>query len=128
MAAYTTGAMAQQKKPASRKGSLSSFGFIFATDFIMLLSVRILQGFCSAMIVPIAQAYVGEITPPDKEGSYMGQFNVAIFFGFGFGPLLGGGTSPGSGLPTIYESARISTNGILRDYGLAPYPSNPPPN
>jgi phytoene desaturase len=41
--------------------------------------------------------------------------------------LVGGGTSPGSGLPTIYESARISTNGILRDCGLAPYPSNPPP-
>jgi MFS transporter, DHA1 family, multidrug resistance protein len=70
--------------------SLSSFGFIFATDFFMLFCVRILQGFCSAMIVPIAQAYVGEITPPDKEGSYMGQFNVAIFFGFGFGPFLGG--------------------------------------
>ena len=42
--------------------------------------------------------------------------------------LVGGGTSPGSGLPTIYESARISTNGILREYGLAPYPSNPPPH
>ena len=70
--------------------SLSSFGFIFATDFLMLFCVRILQGFCSAMIVPIAQAYVGEISPPDKEGSYMGQFNVAIFFGFGFGPFLGG--------------------------------------
>jgi MFS family permease len=33
---------------------------------------------------------VGEISPPDREGSYMGQFNVAIFFGFGFGPFLGG--------------------------------------
>jgi MFS family permease len=69
---------------------LSCLGFIFADDYITLFCVRILQGFCSAMIVPIAQAYVGEISPPDREGSYMGQFNVAIFCGMGFGPFLGG--------------------------------------
>lgn len=32
--------------------------------------------------------------------------------------LVGGGTHPGSGLPTIYESARISTDLILRDIPL----------
>jgi MFS family permease len=42
------------------------------------------------MIVPIAQAYVGEISPPERVGSYMGQFNVAIFCGMGFGPFIGG--------------------------------------
>ena len=69
---------------------LSCLGFIFATDYITLFCVRILQGFCSAMIVPIAQAYVGEIAPPERVGSYMGQFNVAIFCGMGFGPFIGG--------------------------------------
>ncbi len=69
---------------------VSCLGFIYATDFIVLFCVRILQGFCSAMIVPIAQAYVGEISPPEREGSYMGQFNVAIFCGMGFGPFIGG--------------------------------------
>ncbi len=34
--------------------------------------------------------------------------------------LTGGGTHPGSGLPTIYESGRISANLISRKYGL-PY-------
>jgi phytoene desaturase len=34
--------------------------------------------------------------------------------------LVGGGTHPGSGLPTIYESARISSNLISRKYGV-PY-------
>jgi phytoene desaturase len=39
--------------------------------------------------------------------------------------LVGGGTHPGSGLPTIYESARISSNMISEKYGV-PYqmPSN----
>lgn len=32
--------------------------------------------------------------------------------------LVGGGTHPGSGLPTIYESARISTNLICDRYGV----------
>ena len=31
--------------------------------------------------------------------------------------LVGGGTHPGSGLPTIYESARISSNLIGKDLG-----------
>jgi len=31
--------------------------------------------------------------------------------------LVGGGTHPGSGLPTIYESARITANLIDKEYG-----------
>ncbi|WP_426954889.1 phytoene desaturase family protein [Muricoccus radiodurans] len=34
--------------------------------------------------------------------------------------LVGGGTHPGSGLPVIYEGARISAGLLLRDLGLAP--------
>ena len=34
--------------------------------------------------------------------------------------LLGGGTHPGSGLPVIYEGARISTRLLLEDLGIAP--------
>jgi phytoene desaturase len=33
--------------------------------------------------------------------------------------LVGGGTHPGSGLPTIFESARISANLICQKYGIA---------
>ena len=36
--------------------------------------------------------------------------------------LVGGGTHPGSGLPTIYESGRISSNLISRRHGI-PYKS-----
>lgn len=34
--------------------------------------------------------------------------------------LVGGGTHPGSGLPVIFESARISTNLLLEDQGITP--------
>jgi phytoene desaturase len=32
--------------------------------------------------------------------------------------LVGGGTHPGSGLPVIYEGARITTKLLLEDFGL----------
>ena len=32
--------------------------------------------------------------------------------------VVGGGTHPGSGLPTIFESARITSNMISRKYGV----------
>jgi phytoene desaturase len=36
--------------------------------------------------------------------------------------LVGGGTHPGSGLPVIFESARISTRLMLEDFGLSTAP------
>jgi phytoene desaturase len=40
--------------------------------------------------------------------------------------LVGGGTHPGSGLPVIFESARISTRLLLADLGIAPSPEPEP--
>lgn len=39
--------------------------------------------------------------------------------------LVGGGTHPGSGLPTIYSSARIASNSLLEDLGFVPPTPNP---
>lgn len=39
--------------------------------------------------------------------------------------LVGGGTHPGSGLPVIYEGARITTGLIAQDLGLSSAPSRP---
>ncbi len=55
-----------------------------------LIALRLAQGFASAMILPVAQAYVGDITPPSKEGRMMGGFNIAIYCGLSVGPFLGG--------------------------------------
>jgi phytoene desaturase len=40
--------------------------------------------------------------------------------------LVGGGTHPGSGLPVIFESARISSRLLLEDLGLRPHWANSP--
>ena len=36
--------------------------------------------------------------------------------------LVGGGTHPGSGLPVIYEGARITSGLLARDLGMRPVP------
>ena len=41
--------------------------------------------------------------------------------------LVGGGTHPGSGLPVIYEGARITARYVLEDLGLAPSWAAPEP-
>ncbi len=55
-----------------------------------LIVIRVFHGFGSAMIVPVAMAYVSEMAPPGEEGRYMGLLNIAIFTGIGGGPMLGG--------------------------------------
>jgi DHA1 family multidrug resistance protein-like MFS transporter len=42
------------------------------------------------MLMPVIQAYVGDITPDGKEGTVMGIFNMSLFIGLSLGPLLGG--------------------------------------
>jgi len=70
--------------------AISSLGYILSDTVAELVAVRLLQGFSAAMILPIAFAYVGEISPTDREGGYMGVFSVSLFAGFGLGPMLGG--------------------------------------
>ena len=41
--------------------------------------------------------------------------------------LVGGGTHPGSGLPTIYSSARIASNSLMEDIGVMPAGQTPAP-
>lgn len=55
-----------------------------------LILLRLGQGFASAMVLPVAQAYVGMITPSEKEGRVMGLFNISLYGGLSIGPVLGG--------------------------------------
>ena len=70
--------------------------FVLAVLYILfkgiwvLILLRLAQGFASAMILPVAQAYVGEITPARKEGRIMGLFNLSLYGGLSAGPFLGG--------------------------------------
>ena len=64
--------------------------FAASKDIQTLLLLRLAQGFSSAMILPVAQAYVGNISPEHEEGKTMGLFNLSLYIGLSLGPLLGG--------------------------------------
>ncbi len=69
---------------------LISLAFAWTTTVEGLIFIRFIQGAGSAMIVPVVQAYVGEITPEGTEGWSMGLFNLSMFLSLSIGPFIGG--------------------------------------
>ncbi len=67
-----------------------SLAYTVADTPTALFIIRFLQGFATVMVTPIAQSYVGDITPPGKEGRYMNLFNISLFMGMAIGPAVGG--------------------------------------
>ena len=70
--------------------ALVSLAYIPASSVLQLSIVRFIHGATTGLILPLAQAYVGDISPEGEEGKWMGFFNAAFFTGFGTGPLIGG--------------------------------------
>ena len=70
--------------------ALISIAFIFSKSVNSLIAIRFLQGIASAMLMPVVQAYVGDITRVGREGITMGMFNISVFLGLSAGPLIGG--------------------------------------
>jgi len=88
--------------------AIMSLGYIWAGSITQLTLVRLIHGAASGMIIPIAQAYVGDISPEGEEGTWMGYFNAAFFSGLGFGPLMGGALTEHFGM-----SVAFLTMGVL---------------
>ncbi len=92
-----------------------SIGYIFSNSTLHLTLVRLLHGASAALVWPIAAAYVGDITPPGKEGRYMGWLNLGVFGGLAGGPFLGGVLKDLFGM----EAAFLAMGGItLLGFGL----------
>lgn len=67
-----------------------SVGYAYAPTYQVLVLLRVISGVGTAMLLPSVFAYIGELSPPGREGRYMGLLNVALLLGFGIGPALGG--------------------------------------
>lgn len=105
------------KKPIILTGllfySLLSVLYFLSNGIWHLIALRLIQGFASAMILPVAQAYVGIITPNSCEGRTMGLFNVSLYGGLSCGPIVGGIVRDHSGIRYSFLSM-----GVLACIGL----------
>lgn len=70
--------------------SLISALYLFADSVLEITALRFLHGIASAMVLPIAFAYICDISPSGEEGRYVGSFASSTCLGLSFGPLLGG--------------------------------------
>jgi len=70
--------------------TIISLSYAWASNMYALTSVRFIHGVASAMVIPIAHAYIGDLIPKGKEGTYMNLFSMSMFLGMGSGPFLGG--------------------------------------
>jgi len=100
---------------------LVSIAFAFSESVEIFILIRFLQGIASAMILPVAQAYVGEITPAQKEGFTMGLFNMSLYAGLSLGPAVGGAVNDAFGIQASFVGmGLVSLIGFLLCLVLLP--------
>ena len=73
--------------------AISYVVFAYAGSILALLISRTMAGVGGANI-PVAQAYIADITPPEKRAGGMGLIGAAFGLGFIFGPAIGGVLAP----------------------------------
>lgn len=69
---------------------LVAVAYWFSVSIPTLLVARLLHGVASAMALPMAMAYIGEVSPPGLEGRYMGVYTIIMHFAAAAGPIVGG--------------------------------------
>lgn len=101
--------------------ALISMAFAFSNDVPTLIIIRFFHGIASAMLMPVIQAYVGDITPIGKEGTVMGVFNMSLFIGLSVGPLIGGVIHDHFGMKVSFGCMGfLAMIGFLLSFGLLP--------
>jgi DHA1 family tetracycline resistance protein-like MFS transporter len=95
-------------------GSAASYlVFSYADSVSVLLLSRVLAGVGGANI-PVAQAYIADITPARERAGNMGLIGAAFGLGFIFGPAVGGVLAPiAPELPGLAAAGLCGTNALL---------------
>jgi multidrug resistance protein len=87
--------------------------FAWAGTVTALFVSRILAG-VGGSTIPVAEAYIADITPPEKRAGNMGLIGAAFGLGFTVGPALGGITaSISSAAPGLLAAGLCLANAVL---------------
>jgi len=90
------------------------------TALLIFLFARALAGFCGANIT-VAQAYIADITPPEKRSKSMALIGIAFGLGFIFGPMIGGWSTVHFGFAGAgWVAASLCAANFIGTYFLLP--------
>ena len=70
--------------------AISFFVFGWAPNLAVLFLARVAAGTLTSASLPTAQAYIADVTPPEKRAGGMAIIGAAFGLGFAFGPPIGG--------------------------------------
>ncbi len=70
--------------------TLASVLLVFSTSTLMIILVRVLQGFGGAMIFGTTVAILTSVVPANERGRVLGIYTTAVYIGLSAGPFLGG--------------------------------------
>jgi len=70
--------------------TIASLLMVVAPSAIVVILLRVLQGFGSAMIFGTAVAILTSVTAPEHRGKALGIYTTAVYLGLSMGPFLGG--------------------------------------
>jgi MFS transporter, DHA1 family, multidrug resistance protein len=70
--------------------SLISFLYTLAGSVYEITALRFIHGIASAMVLPVAIAYISEVAPTGEEGRFVGSFASSVSLGMSLGPFIGG--------------------------------------
>ena len=92
--------------------------FAYAGTFWILLLSRLVAGGMGAT-VSVAQAYLADVTPPERRAKAMGLIGAAFGLGFVVGPAIGGLTSRwGEAMPGLVAAGLSTANFVLAWFRL----------
>jgi DHA1 family multidrug resistance protein-like MFS transporter len=95
--------------------TLVSIGYALAATIYQLTAVRLVHGLASALVIPVAQAYVGDLTPRGREGTNMSLFSMSLQLGMAAGPILGGQVYDAFNSMSVvfYTMAALAASGLI---------------
>ena len=74
----------------------------FSHSYLLFVLERLGLGLFIGSIVPVTNALIGKVTPPDERGFTYGLTSSAYFLGNSMGPITGGTVAAFVGLPWVF--------------------------
>ncbi len=104
--------------------TVSSMLCAMAWDLPSMVIFRVIQGVGGGALIPVSQAILREIFPPEEQGMAMGLYGFGVVLGPAFGPTIGGWLTDHYSWPWIfYINVPI---GILNVLLVMRYIKDPP--